>query len=169
MLAPTSVTRALAVCTVLLLPSALHGQELAPAIRAAIADSVRGAMRSYASTFQMLDAEALLMFLQPGPEFRFIGEMVPMTYAQRQREAAQLPFATVRNGAVRFDSVLVNVLAPTVAVATGFAIGTWTLKSGEVHQFREVGTFVWVRTVTGWKLAHAHNVEREESPSAKRL
>jgi ketosteroid isomerase-like protein len=122
-------------------------------------------MRSYADTFKMLDAAALLAFLQPSADFRFIGDMTPATYDERRREASQQPFAAVRSGDVRFDSVLVNVLAPTVAVATGFAVGTWTLKSGAVHRLREVGTFVWVRDAGGWKLAHAQNVEREEPPS----
>lgn len=163
-----SLIRILAGCAMLFLPTVLQSQGLAPAARKAIADSVRGRMRSYADTFRKLDAVALLAFLQASADFRFIGDMTPATYGQRQREASQQPFAAVRSGDVRFDSVLVNVLTETVAVATGFAIGTWTLKSGAVHRFREVGTFVWVRDAAGWKLAHAQNVEREEPPAAKR-
>ncbi len=133
--------------------------ELNPATKAAVRDSVLAAAGRYDRALTSLDSAQIAGFFAPIPEFELVVGRMRLGRSSVLQWAGGLR-ATHRSvsGGLALDSVNVVVLSPRAALVIASITNVWTDTAGVVATDRGTGSTTWALVGHDWRIVAAHLV-----------
>ena len=145
---------------------------LSAAHEAALADSVEGVLRQYASSWERAtcdNADAVLRFFDwSDPGQLDISETDIALYSGDSWPRYIQSLACARSEAITVDSIVVRVFGPDVASVAWTFVATYGDTSGVAHQGRGTVLQVWHRTSEGWRSSVGMGAHQPMPESASR-
>ncbi len=145
---------ALAACLMLMFPAIpLQAQTVTAAQKAEMEKAINEQVAALCRTFDTVDTEA---FIKLWSRDKLIGEVSagrldPSIDSIMNR--AKNANATVMRRRNEIQEVKTHIVAPDYAFVTCKTLGRNEFKNGNVNNFHWLGTMIWVKESSGWKLA----------------